>query len=77
MVVGQALRLALTGILIGTAAALATGQFMASLLFEVRSSDPIVFASAALLVALVALVSAAMPALRAAQTDPTAALQEG
>jgi putative ABC transport system permease protein len=62
---------------IGTAAALATGRFIASLLFEVRSSDPIVFASAALLIALVALLSAALPALRAAQTDPTTALQEG
>jgi putative ABC transport system permease protein len=77
MVVGQALRLALSGIVIGTVAALATGRFIASLLFEVTSSDPFVFVSAALLVAVVALVSAAMPALRAAQTDPKTAIQEG
>lgn len=75
LVVGQAMRLALIGTAIGVAAALATGHFIASLLFEVRPSDPIVFASAALLVAVVALASAAMPALRAAQTDPTTAIQ--
>jgi putative ABC transport system permease protein len=77
LVVGQAMRLTLIGTVIGAVAALAAGRFIASLLFEVRSSDPIVFASAALLVAVVALVSAAMPALRAAQTDPTTAIQEG
>ena len=77
LVVGQAMRLALTGTVIGAAAALAGGRFLASLLFEVRPSDPIVFAGAALLVALVALASAAMPALRASRTDPTTALQEG
>src|SRR5215203_583219 len=76
MVVGQAMRLALIGIVIGAAAALAAGRFIASLLFEVRSSDPLVFAGAALMVALVALASAAMPALRAARTDPTTAIQE-
>lgn len=75
LVVGQAMRLALIGTVIGAAAALAAGHFIASLLFEVRPSDPLVFASAALLVAMVALASAAMPALRAAQTDPTTAIQ--
>ncbi|HEV2843712.1 MAG TPA: FtsX-like permease family protein, partial [Thermoanaerobaculia bacterium] len=77
MVVGQAMRLAMLGTVIGAAAALAAGRFIASLLFEVTSSDPLVFASAALLVAAVALVSAALPALRATRTDPTTALQEG
>jgi putative ABC transport system permease protein len=70
MVVGQAMRLTGIGIVTGTAMALGTGRFIASLLFEVESTDPLVFATAALLVAFVALVSAAFPALRAAQTDP-------
>ncbi|HEX9941764.1 MAG TPA: ABC transporter permease [Thermoanaerobaculia bacterium] len=77
MVVGQAMRLTVIGIAIGAAAALGAGRFLASLLFEVESTDPLVFAGAALLVASVALLSAALPALRAAQTDPTTAIHEG
>jgi ABC-type antimicrobial peptide transport system permease subunit len=58
------------------AAALGARRFIASLLFEVESTDPFVFATAALLVASVALLSAAFPALRAAQTDPRSMLHE-
>jgi putative ABC transport system permease protein len=76
MVVVQAMRLTGIGIAIGAAAALGAGRFIASLLFEVESTDPFVFATAALLVASVALLSAAFPALRAAQTDPRNVLHE-
>jgi putative ABC transport system permease protein len=76
MVVGQAMRLTGIGIVIGAAAALGAGRFIASLLFEVESTDPFVFVAAALLVASVALLSATSPALRAAQTDPRNVLRE-
>ena len=76
MVMAQAMRLTGIGIVIGAAAALGAGRFIASLLFEVESTDPVVFAAAALLVASVALLSAAFPALRAAQTDPRNVLHE-
>jgi putative ABC transport system permease protein len=59
------------------AVSLGAGRFLASLLFQVVSSDPLVFVSATLLVASVALLSAGLPALRAAQTDPTIAMHEG
>ncbi len=77
MVVGQAMRLTVIGIAIGAAAALGAGRFLASLLFQVEASDPLVFIGAALLVASAALLSAALPARRAAQTDPTTAIHEG
>src|SRR6185295_4153853 len=77
MVVGQAMRLTAIGIAVGAAAALGAGRFLASLLFQVEASDPLVFIGAALLVASAALLSAALPALRAAQTDPTTAIHEG
>jgi putative ABC transport system permease protein len=77
LVVGQAMRLTLLGILLGAAAALGAGRLIASLLFEVEPGDPAVLAGAALLVAAVALLSAGLPALHAAQTDPRAALSEG
>ena len=76
MVVGQAMRLTGIGIAIGAAAELGAGRFMASLLFEVESTDLFVFGTAALLVAAVALLAAAFPALRAAHTDPTNVLHE-
>ncbi len=77
LVVGQAMRLTLLGIVIGAAAALGAGRVIASLLFEVEPGDPAVLAGAALLVAAVALLAAGLPALRAARTDPRAALSEG
>src|SRR3954447_13370928 len=77
LVVGQAMRLTLLGILLGAAAALGSGRLIASLLFEVDPGDPSVLAGAALLVTTVALLAACLPALRAAQTEPRAALSEG
>jgi len=77
LVVGQAMRLTLLGILLGAVAALGSGRLIASLLFEVEPGDPSVLAGAALLVAAVALLAAGLPALRAAQTEPRAALSEG
>ena len=77
LVVGQAMRLTLLGILLGAVAALGSGRLIASLLFEVEPGDPSVLAGAALLVAAVALLAAALPALRAARTEPRAALSEG
>jgi putative ABC transport system permease protein len=77
LVVGQAMRLTLLGILLGALAALGSGRLIASLLFEVEPGDPSVLAGAALLVIAVALLAAGLPALRAAQTEPRAALSEG
>jgi putative ABC transport system permease protein len=77
LVIGRAMRLAGIGIAIGAAAALGIGRFLASLLFEVEPHDPWVFGIAALLVGAVALLSAGLPALRAARTDPTIAFHEG
>ncbi|HKH50112.1 MAG TPA: ABC transporter permease [Thermoanaerobaculia bacterium] len=77
LVVGEGMRLTLLGIVLGAAAALGAGRVIASLLFEIEPGDPAVLAGAALLVAAVALLAAGLPALRAAQTDPRAALSEG
>jgi putative ABC transport system permease protein len=77
LIVGQAMRLTLLGIVLGAAAALGAGRLIASLLFEVEPSDPSVLAGAALLVAAAALLSAGLPALRAARTDPRIVLSEG
>ena len=75
-VVGDALSLTLAGVVIGIAGALALTRLMSSLLYGVTSSDPLVFASAAVLLTGVAALAGWIPARRAAVLDPLAALRE-
>ena len=51
------------------------GQFLRSLFFEVRPADPLTFASVAILLAVVALLAAYIPARRATRVDPLVALR--
>ena len=76
LVVGQGLRLALAGALVGVAAAMALTRLMAGLLFEVRPADPTVFAGLALLLAGAALLACYLPSRRAAKVDPLVALRD-
>jgi len=55
------------GILAGLAASLALGRAMASLLFDVRPSDPVVMAASALTIVVATLVACASPARRASR----------
>ena len=75
MVVAQGLRPTLVGMLIGLGAAAAATRVLQSLLFEVRSSDPQVFALVAVVLAGIALAACAVPARRATRIDPTTALR--
>jgi putative ABC transport system permease protein len=59
----------------GCAASLALNRFLASLLFEVRSTDVTTLAAIAALLAAVALGASYLPARRAASVDPTVALR--
>jgi ABC-type antimicrobial peptide transport system permease subunit len=72
----QGAKVALLGIVGGTAAALALTRLMASLLFGVRATDPLTFASVAMLLTLVALVASFLPARRAMRVDPVVALRQ-
>jgi ABC-type antimicrobial peptide transport system permease subunit len=75
MVVLEAARLALAGIVIGSAAALALSRLVESQLFGVKAADPVILTCAAALLALVALGAALAPGLRAARIDPMSALK--
>jgi predicted permease len=75
MVVRQVMALTLVGLLVGGAGALAGGKVIAGLLYGVRASDPVTFAGVILLLATVALAAAALPAARAARTDPVTAMR--
>ncbi len=75
LVVGQSLRLSLTGIAVGLIAALALTRWMSSLLFGVSATDPWTFALIPLVLALVSLAAGYLPARRALKVDPMVALR--
>jgi ABC-type antimicrobial peptide transport system permease subunit len=67
--------LAAAGVMIGLAAAYAGGRAVASLVYGIQSSDPIVLTTATLVVITITWVATAIPARRAAHTDPILALR--
>ena len=75
LVLGQGLRMAFLGVLIGIAAALALTRLMASQLFGVSSHDPLTFAAVGVLLTVVALLACYIPARRAIRVDPLIALK--
>ena len=75
MVVRQGLKLALAGVAIGVAGALALTRVISSMLYGVKSWDPAVFISVAILLSLVALLATYLPARRASQVSPVQALR--
>jgi putative ABC transport system permease protein len=75
MVVGQGLKLVLTGAVIGIVGGLALMRFLASLLYGVEPTDPATFISVSLVLIAVALAACYIPAHRAAKVDPMVALR--
>jgi putative ABC transport system permease protein len=66
---------ALAGVAIGVLAAWILRQFVASMLFGVGAGDALTFAAVALLLGVVSLLAAYLPARSAARIDPAAALR--
>ena len=69
-------RLALLGVLLGAAMAVALSRFMRRLLFEVQPSDPVALAAAAATLIAVAALACYLPARRASHVDPVTALRQ-
>jgi putative ABC transport system permease protein len=74
-VVARGLRIALTGIVVGTLLSLALTRLLAGLLFHVTPFDPITFGGVAALLTAVALLACYLPARSAARVDPMACLR--
>ncbi len=75
MVVFQGMRLAVVGVVVGIAASFWLAKLIASLLFGVTAWDPAVFVTAPIVLTLVALIAAWIPARRASRVDPIDALR--
>jgi len=75
LMVGKGLRLSIFGIAIGLLAAFALTRVLATMLVDVKPTDPVTFVAVALLFLLIAAVASSLPALRAAGLDPTKALR--
>jgi predicted permease len=75
MVVGQGLKLAGIGLLIGISSALLLTRLMTALLYQVKPTDPGVFAAVAAGLGAVALAASLIPSARALRIRPAVALR--
>jgi len=75
LIVGEGLKMAAAGVAVGVVAALALSRLLASLLFGVTTTDPLIFSITAFVLIFVALLACFIPARRAAKVDPMVALR--
>jgi putative ABC transport system permease protein len=76
LVMRQGVVIALLGVAIGLAGALAVTRFLSSQLYDVTPTDPPTFTLVAAVLSLVAVAATLGPALRATRVDPVVALRE-
>jgi putative ABC transport system permease protein len=75
MVVGQGMRLALVGVVLGIASAFGLARLVQTMLYGVTTRDPMVFAGVPIVLTAVAFLAVYLPARRASRVDPVTALR--
>ena len=75
LILREVVVLAAIGLVVGLPAAYGLGKFAESLLFGVKTSDPLVFVGAGLLLTTATLLGGLLPARKAASIDPLVALR--
>jgi ABC-type antimicrobial peptide transport system permease subunit len=75
LVIRQGFRLALFGVGIGVAGAFALTRFIASLLYDVKPTDPVTFTAVSLLLIGVTALASYFPARRVTRLDAAAVLR--
>lgn len=76
MIIGEGLKLSLTGLVLGLVGALVLGRAGSSLLFGVTATDPLTFGAVSLLLTAVAIAACYFPARRAMKVEPITALRQ-
>jgi ABC-type antimicrobial peptide transport system permease subunit len=75
LIVGDGLRLMAVGVALGSAGLLAISRLLANQLYGVTAYDPATFLIVTGVLAVVALLAACIPALKALHVDPVTALR--
>jgi putative ABC transport system permease protein len=75
MAVGEGMKLALVGTVVGMVGGFVLTRLIASLLFGITAHDPLTFVAVGVLVAIVSLAACYIPARRAMRVDPMVALR--
>jgi putative ABC transport system permease protein len=75
LVLGRAAQMALLGMAIGLALALSAARVMNTMLFEVKATDTITYAAVLMALTPFVVLTAAIPAWRAARANPVVALR--
>lgn len=75
MVLNEAFRVTLVGVVVGLGVGFMLTRFLRTMLFGLKPDDPVAMVSAALLLMVVSLIAAFIPALRASRMEPMQALR--
>ena len=75
MIVGDGLRVAVLGVVLGIAGAMTATRLISGWLYGIRATDPTVFAGLAVVMVGVTILACWVPARRAATVDPMQSLQ--
>jgi predicted permease len=75
MILREGMVLTLAGVFVGLVLALGVGRLLSSMLYEVSGTDPVIFASAPLILSVVSMLACYFPARKAARVDPMVALR--